>query len=108
MLAPIPTILVVFSAVSCYFLCREIIQPRDMITIPTEDNTYLHFCGLFCLSVFRHNKKQPDKTPDKWTERKQEKVSEKVAEKPVDKLSERSVCSVCKISNRVRDTRAVC
>lgn len=83
-------------------LRREILQPRDMITIPTEDNSYLHFCGLFCLSVFRHNKKQPDKAPDKWADKKQEKVPEKVAEKPVEKQPERSICSVCKISNRVR------
>lgn len=73
-----------------------------MITIPTEDNSYQHFCGLFCLSVFRHNKKQPDKAPDKLTDKKQEKIPEKLPEKPVEKQSERSICSVCKISNRVR------
>lgn len=78
-----------------------------MITIPAEDNSYLHFCGLFCLSVFRHNKKQPDKTPDKWTDKKPENKPEKLPEKPVDKQSERSACSVCKISKRVRDTGPV-
>ncbi|XP_056867750.1 zinc finger MYM-type protein 4-like isoform X2 [Takifugu flavidus] len=86
---------------TCSQCHREILQPRDMITIPAEDNSYLHFCGLFCLSVFRHNKKQPDKTPDKWTDKKPEKKPEKLPEKPVDKQSERSACSVCKISNRI-------
>lgn len=72
-----------------------------MITIPTEDNTYLHFCGLFCLSVFRHNKKTPEKPPDKLVDKKQDKKPEKLPEKPVDKQTDRSICSVCKISNRV-------
>uniref|UniRef100_H2MTV1 TRASH domain-containing protein n=1 Tax=Oryzias latipes TaxID=8090 RepID=H2MTV1_ORYLA len=43
----------------------EIAQPRDMITIPAEDNTLMSFCGQFCLSVFRHRKKTIDRIPDK-------------------------------------------
>uniref|UniRef100_A0A3B4Z1P8 TRASH domain-containing protein n=1 Tax=Stegastes partitus TaxID=144197 RepID=A0A3B4Z1P8_9TELE len=38
---------------SC-FQCNRyvfILQPRDMITIPADDNTLMHFCGQFCLSV---------------------------------------------------------
>uniref|UniRef100_G3PGR1 TRASH domain-containing protein n=1 Tax=Gasterosteus aculeatus aculeatus TaxID=481459 RepID=G3PGR1_GASAC len=38
--------------------CMEILQPRDTITIPgDENNTVFNFCGQFCLSVFRHKKK---------------------------------------------------
>uniref|UniRef100_A0A4W6FBU1 TRASH domain-containing protein n=1 Tax=Lates calcarifer TaxID=8187 RepID=A0A4W6FBU1_LATCA len=51
---------------SCFQCNREILQPRDMITIPADDSTYMHFCGQFCLSVFRHKKKHSDKIPDKW------------------------------------------
>lgn len=85
-----------------YSICREILQPRDMITIPTDDNTYMHFCGQFCLSVFRHKKKQTDKIPDKWTDKRQERKPEKQTEKPVDRQPDRPICSVCKVSNRVR------
>uniref|UniRef100_A0A3Q0T147 Si:ch211-266o15.1 n=1 Tax=Amphilophus citrinellus TaxID=61819 RepID=A0A3Q0T147_AMPCI len=55
---------------SCFQCNREIIQPRDMITIPAEDSTFMHFCGQFCLSVFRHKKKQTDKIPDKWADKR--------------------------------------
>uniref|UniRef100_A0A3B4YN85 Zinc finger MYM-type protein 4-like n=1 Tax=Seriola lalandi dorsalis TaxID=1841481 RepID=A0A3B4YN85_SERLL len=54
----------------CLLLCREIVQPRDMITIPADDSTYMHFCGQFCLSVFRHKKKHSDKIPDKWADKR--------------------------------------
>ncbi|XP_070698462.1 zinc finger MYM-type protein 4-like [Pempheris klunzingeri] len=86
---------------SCFQCNREIIQPRDMITIPADDNTYMHFCGQFCLSVFRHKKKQCDKIPDKWADKRVERKPEKPPEKPVERLPEKPFCSVCKVSNRL-------
>uniref|UniRef100_A0A8D0CYH5 TRASH domain-containing protein n=1 Tax=Sander lucioperca TaxID=283035 RepID=A0A8D0CYH5_SANLU len=55
---------------SCFQCNREILQPRDMITIPSDGNTYFYFCGQFCLSVFRHKKKTVDKVPDKWADKR--------------------------------------
>lgn len=70
-----------------------------MITIPTGNNSYAHFCGQFCLSVFRHKSKQPD-IPSKWPEKRLERKPEKPVERPL----ESQICSVCKIANRVRDS----
>ncbi|XP_034531021.1 zinc finger MYM-type protein 4-like isoform X2 [Notolabrus celidotus] len=85
----------------CCFQCnREIIQPRDMITIPADDSTFMHFCGQFCLSVFRHKRKQVDKGPDKWVDKRLERKPEKPPEKPAERQPDKPFCSVCKISNR--------
>ncbi|XP_068437013.1 zinc finger MYM-type protein 4-like isoform X2 [Clinocottus analis] len=81
---------------SCFQCNREILQPRDMITIPGDESTFINFCGQFCLSVFRHKKKQADKVPDKKLERKPEKPPEK----SVERLPDKPVCSVCRVSNR--------
>uniref|UniRef100_A0A3B5M2I8 TRASH domain-containing protein n=1 Tax=Xiphophorus couchianus TaxID=32473 RepID=A0A3B5M2I8_9TELE len=43
---------------ACFQCNREILQPRDMVTVPAENSTFMHFCGQFCLSVYRHKKKQ--------------------------------------------------
>lgn len=96
---------VVFS--SCFTLCREIVQPRDMITIPADDRTFMHFCGQFCLSVFRHKKKQTDKVPDKWADKQVERKPEKPPEKPAELQTDRPFCSVCKVSNKVKDFTCV-
>ncbi|XP_047466994.1 zinc finger MYM-type protein 4-like isoform X2 [Mugil cephalus] len=80
----------------CFQCKKEIIQPRDMIAVPADDNTLMHFCGHFCLSVFRHKRKQPDKAPDKRQERKPEKPPEK----PGERQPERPFCSVCKVNNK--------
>ncbi|XP_069391849.1 zinc finger MYM-type protein 4 isoform X5 [Paralichthys olivaceus] len=85
----------------CFQCNREIVQPRDMITIPADENTYMHFCGQFCLSVFRHKKKHNDKPPDKWAEKRLEKKPEKPPEKPVERQPEKPFCSVCKVTNRI-------
>ncbi|XP_023807793.1 zinc finger MYM-type protein 4 isoform X1 [Oryzias latipes] len=85
---------------NCFQCNREIAQPRDMITIPAEDNTLMSFCGQFCLSVFRHRKKTIDRIPDKWPDKRLEKKPEKPLEKPLDRLPEKLFCSVCKITNR--------
>ncbi|XP_029349151.1 zinc finger MYM-type protein 4 isoform X2 [Echeneis naucrates] len=86
----------------CCFQCnREILQPRDMITIPAEDNTYMHFCGQFCLSGFRHKKKTTDKVPDKWADKRLERKPEKLPEKPVERLPEKPFCSVCRVTKRI-------
>ncbi|XP_033497990.1 zinc finger MYM-type protein 4-like isoform X3 [Epinephelus lanceolatus] len=86
---------------SCFQCNREILQPRDMITIP-EEGTYINFCGQFCLSVFRHKKKQTDKGPDKWTDKRLEKKPEKPPEKQVERQApEKPFCSVCRVSNRI-------
>ncbi|CAJ1074037.1 zinc finger MYM-type protein 4-like isoform X2 [Xyrichtys novacula] len=84
---------------SCFQCNREIVQPRDMITIPADDSTLMHFCGQFCLSVFRHKRKQGDKGPDKWPEKRLERRPEKPPEKPAE-WSEKPFCSVCKITNK--------
>ncbi|XP_040916228.1 zinc finger MYM-type protein 4 isoform X2 [Toxotes jaculatrix] len=86
---------------SCFQCNREILQPRDMITIPADDSTYMHFCGQFCLSVFRHKKKLTDKVPDKWTDKRQERKPEKPPEKPVERQAEKPICSVCRVTNRI-------
>ncbi|KAM8736654.1 zinc finger MYM-type protein 4-like isoform 2-T2 [Acanthopagrus schlegelii] len=86
---------------SCFQCNREILQPRDMITIPTEDGTYMHFCGQFCLSVFRHKRKQVEKIPDKWADKRPEKKPDKPPEKAADRLPDKPFCSVCKVSNRL-------
>lgn len=75
-----------------------------MITIPADDTTYMHFCGQFCLSVFRHKKKHGEKIPDKLPDKRLERKPEKPPEKPVERQPEKPFCSVCKVSNRVRDT----
>ncbi|XP_019129180.2 zinc finger MYM-type protein 4-like isoform X3 [Larimichthys crocea] len=87
---------------TCFQCNREILQPRDMITIPSDDNAYWHFCGAFCLSVFRHkkDKKGTDKIPDKWAEKRPERKPEKPLEKPAERLPEKPFCSVCKVANR--------
>ncbi|KAG7237225.1 hypothetical protein INR49_032558 [Caranx melampygus] len=92
-----PLFLVVFGAVAAL---REILQPRDMITIPADDNTYMHFCGQFCLSVFRHKKKHTDKTPDKWPDKRLERKPDKLPEKPMERVPEKPFCSVCRVTNR--------
>ncbi|XP_035466662.2 zinc finger MYM-type protein 4 isoform X3 [Scophthalmus maximus] len=84
----------------CFQCNREILQPRDMITIPVDDNAYMHFCGQFCLSVFRHKKKSGEKIPDKLVEKRLEKKPEKPPEKPVEQQSEKPFCSVCKVTKK--------
>ncbi|XP_053192108.1 zinc finger MYM-type protein 4 [Scomber japonicus] len=86
---------------SCFQCNREILQPRDMITIPADDSTLMHFCGQFCLSVFRHKKKHTDKVVDKWADKRVEKKPEKLQEKLADKQTDKIYCSVCKIANRI-------
>lgn len=80
-----------------YSVCREILQPRDMVTVPAENSTFMHFCGQFCLSVYRHKKKQGEKLIiDKRPERKPEKPPEKPVERPVEK----PFCCICKSTNK--------
>ncbi|XP_044023735.1 zinc finger MYM-type protein 4-like isoform X3 [Siniperca chuatsi] len=86
---------------SCFQCNREILQPRDMITIPADNNIYMHFCGQFCLSVFRHKKKQAEKIPDKWADKQVERKPEKPPEKPAERQPEKPFCSVCRVSNRL-------
>lgn len=89
------------SHVSSFFFLffREIIQPRDMVTIPAENNTVMHFCGQFCLTVFRHKRKQVDKVPEKLPDKRQERKPEKPPEKPAEN---QVLCSVCKAPDKVR------
>ncbi|XP_045918869.1 zinc finger MYM-type protein 4 isoform X3 [Micropterus dolomieu] len=86
---------------SCSQCNREILQPRDMITIPGEENNYVHFCGQFCLSVFRHKKKPVEKVPDKWADKRVERKPEKPPEKPAERQPDKPICSVCRVSNRL-------
>ncbi|KAK2826358.1 hypothetical protein Q5P01_020572 [Channa striata] len=85
---------------SCFQCNREILQPRDMITIPADDSTYMHFCGQFCLSVFRHKRKNAEKIPDKWVDKRQERKPEKPLQKPMERQAEKPFCSVCKVTNK--------
>ncbi|XP_033967038.1 zinc finger MYM-type protein 4-like isoform X1 [Pseudochaenichthys georgianus] len=80
----------------CFQCNREILQPRDMVTIPGDNNTLLNFCGQFCLAVFKNKKKQVDKVPEKQLEKKPERPPEKPAQPPSDIL----FCAVCKIINK--------
>uniref|UniRef100_UPI0037E988C6 zinc finger MYM-type protein 4-like n=1 Tax=Semicossyphus pulcher TaxID=241346 RepID=UPI0037E988C6 len=83
----------------CCFQCnREILQPRDMIMFPADDSTLMHFCGQFCLSVFKHKRKQVEKVPDKLADKRVERKPEKPAEKPAEA---KPFCSVCKVSNKL-------
>uniref|UniRef100_A0A3Q3DB84 TRASH domain-containing protein n=1 Tax=Hippocampus comes TaxID=109280 RepID=A0A3Q3DB84_HIPCM len=52
----------------CSLCNSEILRARDTITIPADDNTYLHFCGQHCLSIFRHRTKKIEKAPEKVIE----------------------------------------
>ncbi|XP_054894741.1 zinc finger MYM-type protein 4-like isoform X2 [Poeciliopsis prolifica] len=82
---------------ACFQCNREILQPRDMVTVPAENSTFMHFCGQFCLSVYRHKKKQGEKLIiDKRPERKPEKPPEK----PVERPAEKPFCGVCKSTNK--------
>ncbi|KAJ4939911.1 hypothetical protein JOQ06_029347, partial [Pogonophryne albipinna] len=80
----------------CFQCNREILQPRDMVTIPGDNNTLLNFCGQFCLAVFKNKKKQVDKVPEKQLEKKPERPPEKPAQPP----SDIPFCAVCKIINK--------
>ncbi|XP_024863783.1 zinc finger MYM-type protein 4 isoform X3 [Kryptolebias marmoratus] len=90
----------VSKARACFQCNREILQPRDMITIPADNNTFMHFCGQFCLSVFRHKRKQVEKVPDKLADKRLERKPEKPPEKPVEHQPEKLFCSVCKATNK--------
>ncbi|XP_038128182.1 zinc finger MYM-type protein 4-like isoform X1 [Cyprinodon tularosa] len=90
----LPPIAKVRTCVQCN---REIVQPRDMVTVPAEDGTIMPFCGQFCLSVFRHKKKHGDKV---LTDKRNERKPEKPPEKPVERLPEKPSCSICKITNK--------
>ncbi|XP_067335979.1 zinc finger MYM-type protein 4 isoform X1 [Channa argus] len=85
---------------SCFQCNREILQPRDMITIPADDSTDMHFCGQFCLSVFRHKRKNAEKIPDKWVDKRLERKPEKPPQKPIERQPEKPFCSVCKVTNK--------
>ncbi|XP_013865076.1 zinc finger MYM-type protein 4 [Austrofundulus limnaeus] len=87
----------VAKARACFQCFREITQPRDMVTIPAENNSFMHFCGQFCLSVFRHKKKQVDNVSDKLADKRQERKPEKPPEKPAEN---QILCSVCKATNK--------
>lgn len=86
----------------CCLICREILQPRDMITIPADDKVLMHFCGQFCLSVFRHKRKLAERVPEKWPDKRMERKPEKPLEKSVERQPDRPFCTVCKVTNRVR------
>uniref|UniRef100_A0A667ZTI6 TRASH domain-containing protein n=1 Tax=Myripristis murdjan TaxID=586833 RepID=A0A667ZTI6_9TELE len=89
------------KARTCFQCNKEITQPKDMIMIPLDNNTYMHFCGHFCLSVFRHKKKQTEKQPDKRLEKRPDKRVERKPEKPYEKQPEKPSCSVCRVTNRI-------
>ncbi|XP_077477235.1 zinc finger MYM-type protein 4-like isoform X2 [Stigmatopora argus] len=83
-------------------LCNcEILRARDTITIPAEDNTYLHFCGQHCLSIFRHKAKKIEKAPEKLVDKQPEKKNEKPQEMPAEKPEDSAICSVCRTITRI-------
>ncbi|XP_029982214.1 zinc finger MYM-type protein 4 isoform X4 [Sphaeramia orbicularis] len=86
---------------SCFQCNKEIVQPKDMITIPTETGTFMNFCGQFCLSVYRHKKKTGENIPEKWVEKRSERKVERPPEKPVERQIEKPFCSVCRITSRI-------
>ncbi|XP_029972637.1 zinc finger MYM-type protein 4 isoform X2 [Salarias fasciatus] len=82
---------------TCNQCNREILQPRDMVTVPGEDSNPMYFCGQFCLSVFRHKKKAGEKPPEKRPERKPEKPPEK----PIERQPDKPFCTVCRSTKRI-------
>uniref|UniRef100_UPI003AAE8806 zinc finger MYM-type protein 4 n=1 Tax=Centroberyx gerrardi TaxID=166262 RepID=UPI003AAE8806 len=85
------------KARSCFQCNKEIANPKDMIMIPIDAANYMHFCGQFCLSMFRHKKKQTEKQPEKRPEKRAEKRPEKKPDKPPEK----PYCIVCRISSKI-------
>ncbi|XP_077432558.1 zinc finger MYM-type protein 4-like isoform X2 [Vanacampus margaritifer] len=86
---------------SCSLCNSEIVRARDTITIPADDNTYLHFCGQHCLSIFRHRTKKAEKAPEKVVEKRPEKKIDKPQEKSNERPTENVICSVCRITTRI-------
>ncbi|XP_061751745.1 zinc finger MYM-type protein 4 isoform X1 [Nerophis ophidion] len=86
---------------TCSLCNSEILRARDTITIPAEDNTYLHFCSQHCLSIYRHRAKKNEKVPEKLVDKQPEKRPEKPQEKAVERPTETLVCSVCRITNKI-------
>ncbi|XP_054652063.1 zinc finger MYM-type protein 4-like isoform X5 [Dunckerocampus dactyliophorus] len=86
----------------CSLCNSEILRARDTITIPADDNTYLHFCSQHCLSIFRHRAKKNEKVPEKLVDKQPEKMPEKPPEKPAERQSENLVCSVCRVTNKIQ------
>ncbi|XP_056152313.1 zinc finger MYM-type protein 4-like [Lampris incognitus] len=79
------------KARACFQCHKEITLPKDMVMIPLDSNTYMHFCGQFCLSTYRR------KAADKPIEKRIEKPPEKQQEKQTEK----AFCSVCRSSKRI-------
>uniref|UniRef100_A0A8C5E822 Zinc finger MYM-type protein 4-like n=1 Tax=Gouania willdenowi TaxID=441366 RepID=A0A8C5E822_GOUWI len=40
----------IYTPLSAPHAINKIVQPRDMVTIPASDRSFMHFCGQFCLS----------------------------------------------------------
>ncbi|KAK7905257.1 hypothetical protein WMY93_017864 [Mugilogobius chulae] len=72
---------------TCFQCYKDILNPREMVTISAENNTLMNFCGQFCLSVYKSKKKKVE--TDKFLEKKQVKVPEKL------------ICSVCKVPGKI-------
>ncbi|KAM6973267.1 zinc finger MYM-type protein 4, partial [Aplochiton taeniatus] len=50
------------KARTCYQCLKQIVNPKDVIMAPVDVNTYMHFCGQFCLALFGSNKKSVPQT----------------------------------------------
>ncbi|XP_028994421.1 zinc finger MYM-type protein 4-like isoform X2 [Betta splendens] len=82
---------------SCYQCNSEISQAKDMVTFLAGDGNYISFCGQFCLSVFRHKRRNAEKIVDPRSEQKPEKPPQT----SVDEPPERPACTICKVSNKL-------
>ncbi|KAF7665300.1 hypothetical protein LDENG_00144680 [Lucifuga dentata] len=85
----------------CYQCNREIMQPKDMIAVPLDNHSYMHFCGQFCLSVFRLKRQQAEKQAERKSEKRLERKPERLPDKPAEKQLEKPCCSVCRVTNRI-------
>lgn len=74
---------------SCFQCYKDIINPREMVTISGENSTLMNFCGQFCLSVYKSKRRQNTTETDKRVEQKQ------------NKLPDKPMCSVCKVTGKI-------
>ncbi|XP_072314407.1 zinc finger MYM-type protein 4-like [Eucyclogobius newberryi] len=74
---------------TCFQCYKDILNPREMVTVSAENNTLMNFCGQFCLSVYKSKKKKVE--TDKLLDKTQNKVP----------VPEKIICSVCKVPGKI-------
>lgn len=80
---------VVTKTRTCFQCYKDILNPREMVTMSGDNSTLMNFCGQFCLSVYKSKKRQNVTESDKRVEQKQ------------NMLPEKPTCSVCKVTGKI-------